>query len=146
MSTEQGQSGEGNQFLFGGSLGDPGENAVDKEMLKAGTQRMGGPTKFFLLVIHNVRNSQGAMVKIYFYFVTSRCLNFPYKFAWKSDKLTWFYSLGPLLLLACQLSAYPASWMAPQLWGPMIFVFYLEWLPGPGTRVHVQQPGILEQL
>lgn len=28
----------------------------------------------------------------------------------------------------------------------MVFIFYLEWLPGPGTWVHVQQPGIFEQL
>lgn len=36
--------------------------------------------------------------------------------------------------------------MAPQFWGTVVFIFYLEWLPGPGTWVHVQQPSIFEQL
>ena len=36
--------------------------------------------------------------------------------------------------------------MAPQFWGPVVFILHLERLPGPGARVHVQQPSILEEL
>ena len=53
---------------------------------------------------------------------------------------------GPPPLLARRLPTHPASWMAPQFWGSVVFVLHLERLPGPGARVHVQQPGILEQL
>lgn len=45
-----------------------------------------------------------------------------------------------------QSQTHPAGRMAPQLWGSVVLILYLEWLPRPGVCLHVQQPGVFEQL
>ena len=104
-----------------------------------------GPTELFCPVAHMCEKRLRAALRVHlsgditmFSVSTQSCLAI--------CRVNRARGSGPPPLLARRLPTHPASWMAPQFWGSVVFVLHLERLPGPGARVHVQQPGILEQL
>lgn len=66
--------------------------------------------------------------------------------AFRAGKYTDMCERAETPLHLSQSQTHPAGRMAPQLRGSMVLILHLEWLPRPGVCLHVQQPGVFEQL